>query len=236
MIYSHAIGGKRIRGRRRLRGLAARQPPNNYTDATKWSTVRALLSRLMEEESGHQDGRAPNCYAMCKRILHCAYRERPKHNPKNQVQTKQTEDSGDADTEDENDFGMASKRVGRTMSGSLARDQDRTVGCNTPLNLDNQGDGTFLWSVSNGGKLTAVTSVDFTELVKFLNPAKFRRIVGSEAQLQTETTSAILPVIVCTIQLRRVEGDIVTVGGRDTIPSTSIYKSILCLYDGYLLY
>ncbi|KFY82329.1 hypothetical protein V500_10624 [Pseudogymnoascus sp. VKM F-4518 (FW-2643)] len=66
-------------------------------------------------------------------------------------------------------------------------------------------------------KLTSVNSPDLLAQVKFLNPVTFRHIVASEAQLGTDTASAIPPIILSTIQLRRVKGEAILVQGTKVI-------------------
>ncbi|OBT52141.1 hypothetical protein VE04_08950 [Pseudogymnoascus sp. 24MN13] len=75
------------------------------------------------------------------------------------------------------------------------------------------------------------TQFDLEELaarVKFLNPTTFKRIVSSEQQLTTGTAAAILPIILSTIQLRRVRGGEIVVDGKTEIIGGSIplYKII----------
>ncbi|KFY94676.1 hypothetical protein V498_03777 [Pseudogymnoascus sp. VKM F-4517 (FW-2822)] len=60
-------------------------------------------------------------------------------------------------------------------------------------------------------------NLELPSRVKFLNPATFRMIVASELQLGTATAAAILPIILSTIQLRRVEGGVVVVGGENIV-------------------
>lgn len=77
-------------------------------------------------------------------------------------------------------------------------------------------------------KLTSVNSPDLLSRVKFLNPVTFRNIVASEAQLSTDTASAILPIILSTIQLRRVKGEAILVQGTKVIigPDIPMYKVV----------
>lgn len=69
----------------------------------------------------------------------------------------------------------------------------------------------------NGDKLTPVNLVDLRQYTKFLEPRNFLSNINQEANLSAATASAILPVILATIQLRRVKGEIIYVGGQEIV-------------------
>jgi hypothetical protein len=71
-------------------------------------------------------------------------------------------------------------------------------------------------------KSTVVNLLDLSDRVRFLNPMGFALIVGGERQLLTATASNLLLIILQTIQLRRVKGEVIRVATRDVIIRASI--------------
>ena len=71
-------------------------------------------------------------------------------------------------------------------------------------------------------KSTVVNLLDLSDRVRFLNPMGFASIVGGERQLSTATASNLLLIILQTIQLRRVKGEVIRVAARDVIIRASI--------------
>lgn len=65
-------------------------------------------------------------------------------------------------------------------------------------------------------------NLELPSRVKFLNPWTFKKIVASELQLGTATAAAVLPIILSTIQLRRVKGGVVVVGGENIVIGADI--------------
>lgn len=65
--------------------------------------------------------------------------------------------------------------------------------------------------------LIAVNLPDLLQRIKFLNLDAFKQIVGTEGQLGTRTASAILPINICTIQLRRAKDVIMRIRGTDMV-------------------
>lgn len=66
-------------------------------------------------------------------------------------------------------------------------------------------------------ELTAVNLVDFESMLPFLNPRVFASLVSKEKQLTTDTAVCLMPPILCTIQIRRVKGQIMTIDNKDLV-------------------
>ncbi|OBT52965.1 hypothetical protein VE04_08781 [Pseudogymnoascus sp. 24MN13] len=64
-------------------------------------------------------------------------------------------------------------------------------------------------------KTTPINLVPIIGRARFLNPWGFRKIVHAEGQLSTSTAAKVLPIILHTIQLRRIKGEKMTANGEE---------------------